>query len=54
MNEYTVNVFRRGRMASYLVAAHHGIRAASAEAAIETARLFHPPKAVGLIFEVEA
>ncbi len=52
--EFSVNVFRRGRMASYLVAAHHGIRAVSAEAAIETARLFHPPKAVGLRFEVAA
>lgn len=54
MNEYTVNVFRRGRMASYLVSVHHGIRAVSAEAAIAVARLFHPPKAVGLRFEVEA
>lgn len=49
--EFSVNVFRRGRMASYLVAAHHGIRAVSAEAAIEVARMFHPPKAVGLSFE---
>lgn len=51
MNNYTVNVFRRGRRARYLVAVHHAIRAASPQDAIEVARMFHPPKAVGLCFE---
>lgn len=51
MGTFSVNVFLRGRYASYLIAAHHGILAASAAAAVEAARMFYPPKAVGLCFE---
>lgn len=51
MSEYTVNVFRAGRNTRYLVAVHHGINAATPAAAIEVARMFHPPKAKGYSFE---
>lgn len=41
MNRYTVTVTHGG----YVKAVHHGIAADSETGAIETARMYHPPRA---------